>query len=86
MKVNSNIFLLKCQHVFIETNRFYLLKVFENNRSESESSFNGDGDKTESELRRMSLNRNSIAERKRLYENRSKSVQEEKPQSPLPLM
>lgn len=34
----------------------------------------------------MSLNRNSIAERKRLYENRSKSVQEEKPQSPLPLM
>ncbi|XP_037026035.1 coronin-7 isoform X3 [Bradysia coprophila] len=62
------------------------VKVFENNRSESESSYNGDGDKTENELRRMSLNRNSIAERKRLYENRSKSVQEEKPQSPLPLI
>lgn len=57
--------------------------MFENSRSESENSFNGD--QTDSELRRMSLHRSSIAERRKIYENRSKSVQEEKPQSPVPL-
>lgn len=34
---------------------------------------------------RFSANRNSIAERRRLYENRSQSVIEEKPASPTPL-
>lgn len=43
-------------------------------------------DKTDSELKRLSLNRSSIAERRRLYESRSESCKEEKPpQSPLPL-
>lgn len=58
--------------------------MFESNRSESENSLNGE-DKNESELRRLSANRSSIAERRRIYENRSMSVQEEKPQSPVPL-
>ncbi|XP_013109515.2 coronin-7 isoform X1 [Stomoxys calcitrans] len=60
-------------------------KVFEQNHSESsENSTEGD-DKAESELRRFSPARNSIAERRRLYELHSKSTTEERAQSPVPL-
>ncbi|XP_073834070.1 coronin isoform X2 [Musca autumnalis] len=60
-------------------------KIFEQNHSESsENSTEGD-DKAESELRRFSPARNSIAERRRLYELHSKSTTEERPQSPVPL-
>ncbi|XP_058977707.1 coronin-7 isoform X3 [Musca domestica] len=60
-------------------------KIFEQNHSESsENSTEGD-DKAESELRRFSPARNSIAERRRLYELHSKSTTEERAQSPVPL-
>lgn len=61
-------------------------QIFESNRSESENSLNGtDNNGEPAELRRMSLNRCSIADRRKLYEGRSMSVQPEKPASPLPL-
>nr|XP_014101549.1 coronin-7 isoform X6 [Bactrocera oleae]XP_036231996.1 coronin-7 isoform X6 [Bactrocera oleae]XP_036231997.1 coronin-7 isoform X6 [Bactrocera oleae] len=60
-------------------------KIFEQTHSESsENSTEGD-DKPDAELRRFSAARNSIAERRRLYESRSKSTVEEKSQSPVPL-
>lgn len=60
-------------------------KIFEQNNSESsENSMEGE-DKTDAELRRLTASRNSIAERRRLYESRSKSTVEEKMQSPVPL-
>ncbi|KAM7349682.1 coronin isoform 2-T5 [Cochliomyia hominivorax] len=60
-------------------------KIFEQNHSESsENSTEGD-DKPESELRRFSPARSSIAERRRLYELHSKSTTEERSQSPVPL-
>ncbi|XP_053949848.1 coronin-7 isoform X3 [Anastrepha ludens] len=60
-------------------------KIFEQTHSESsENSTEGD-DKPDTELRRFSAARSSIAERRRLYENRSKSTVEEKSQSPVPL-
>uniref|UniRef100_T1H4Y8 Uncharacterized protein n=1 Tax=Megaselia scalaris TaxID=36166 RepID=T1H4Y8_MEGSC len=65
-------------------NRQKRLFMFEMNHSESsENSTEGD-DKTDAELRRFSAARSSIAERRRLYESRSMSYQEEKPQSPVP--
>lgn len=60
-------------------------KLFEINHSESSENSTEGEDKPDAELRRFSSNRSSIAERRRLYENRSKSVQEEKPQSPVAL-
>ncbi|XP_004529504.1 coronin-7 isoform X4 [Ceratitis capitata] len=60
-------------------------KIFEQTHSESsENSTEGD-DKPDAELRRFSAARSSIAERRRLYESRSKSTVEEKSQSPVPL-
>ncbi|XP_023292446.2 coronin-7 isoform X3 [Lucilia cuprina] len=60
-------------------------KIFEQNHSESsENSTEGD-DKPDSELRRFSPARSSIAERRRLYELHSKSTTEERSQSPVPL-
>ncbi|XP_067641651.1 coronin-7 isoform X2 [Eurosta solidaginis] len=60
-------------------------KIFEQTHSESsENSTEGD-DKPDAELRRFSAARSSIAERRRLYESRSKSQVEEKSQSPVPL-
>lgn len=59
-------------------------KLFEGSRSESNS---GDNEDTaDVEICRMSANRNSIAERRRMYEARSNSITDEKPQSPLPLV
>lgn len=61
------------------------MQIFEQNHSESsENSTEGD-DKPDSELRRFSPARNSIAERRRLYELHSKSTTEERSQSPVPL-
>ncbi|KAL9880351.1 coronin-7 isoform X4 [Glossina fuscipes] len=60
-------------------------KIFEQNNSESsENSTEGD-DKPDAELRRFSPSRNSIAERRRMYEMHSKSANEERSQSPVPL-
>ncbi|XP_055597731.1 coronin-7 isoform X2 [Uranotaenia lowii] len=62
-------------------------KIFESKAStESEDQFDAAGtdDKT-NQFERLSGQRTSIAERRRLYENRSQSVQEEKPASPVPL-
>lgn len=61
-------------------------QIFENARSESE---NASHDSTDAEeLRRLTLNRSSIAERRRLYESRtiSGATEEKPPQSPLPTM
>lgn len=61
-----------------------LQQIFENARLESESVSNDSTDAEE--LRRMSVNRSSIAERRRLYEARSNSsnIDDKPPQSPLP--
>lgn len=60
--------------------------MFERNRSMSEIA-SIDEDRVDTELRRMSSNRCSIADRRKMYEGRSMSVQvvAEKPMSPLPL-
>ncbi|XP_055843174.1 coronin-7 isoform X6 [Episyrphus balteatus] len=60
-------------------------KIFELNHSESSENSTEGEDKNEVELRRNSPTRSSIADRRRLYENRSRSTQEEKMQSPAPL-
>lgn len=60
-------------------------KIFELNHSESSENSTEGEDKNEVELRRNSPTRSSIADRRRLYENRSRSTQEEKIQSPAPL-
>ncbi|XP_055370713.1 coronin-7 isoform X3 [Condylostylus longicornis] len=60
-------------------------KLFEMNNSESSGNSTESEDKPD-ELKRLSSNRSSIAERRRLYENRSKSMQDEKAQSPVPLL
>ncbi|XP_017054933.1 coronin-7 isoform X4 [Drosophila ficusphila] len=60
-------------------------KIFEQNSESSENSMEGDGDRTDAEMRRLSSSRSSFAERRRIYENRSKSQVDEKPQSPVPL-
>lgn len=57
-------------------------KLFELNKKESEDSDTVD---EKDNFERFSSSRNSIAERRRLYENRSQSVQEEKAASPQPL-
>lgn len=59
------------------------LQIFETTRSDSE---NGSHDNVDAdEIRRLSMNRSSIAERRRLYESRTMSMTEDKPpQSPLP--
>ncbi|SPP86639.1 coronin-7 isoform X4 [Drosophila guanche] len=59
-------------------------KIFEQNSESSENSTEGE-DRTDADLRRFSSARSSIAERRRLYENRSKSQVDEKAQSPVPL-
>ncbi|CAD7091004.1 unnamed protein product [Hermetia illucens] len=61
-------------------------KLFELNHSESSENSTEGEDKLDAELKRLTSARSSIAERRRLYENRSKSVQEDKPQSPVPLI
>ncbi|XP_030380974.1 coronin-7 isoform X2 [Scaptodrosophila lebanonensis] len=59
-------------------------KIFEQNSESSENSTEGE-DRTDAELLRLSATRQSIAERRRLYESRSKSQVEEKSQSPVPI-
>ncbi|XP_017850357.1 coronin-7 isoform X2 [Drosophila busckii] len=59
-------------------------KIFEQNSESSENSTEGE-DRTDSDLRHLTAVRSSIAERRRLYENRSKSQVDEKAQSPVPL-
>ncbi|XP_017113240.1 coronin-7 isoform X3 [Drosophila elegans] len=59
-------------------------KIFEQNSESSENSTEGE-DRTDADLRRFSSSRSSFAERRRIYENRSKSQVDEKPQSPVPL-
>lgn len=60
-------------------------QIFENALLESENASHENADAEE--LRRLSQNRSSIAERRRLYEARSTSSNgdEKPPQSPLPL-
>lgn len=59
------------------------LQIFENARSDSE---NGSQDNVDAEeIRRLSMNRSSIAERRRLYESRT-MTDEKPPQSPLPTL
>ncbi|XP_037938680.1 coronin-7 isoform X4 [Teleopsis dalmanni] len=61
-------------------------KIFEQNNSESSENSTEGEDKPDADLRRLSTTRSSIAERRRLYENRSKSTIEEKTMhSPVPL-
>ncbi|XP_062539455.1 coronin-7 isoform X3 [Armigeres subalbatus] len=61
-------------------------KIFESRVStESEDQFDAAGDDKPSQFERLSGQRTSIAERRRMYESRSQSVQEEKPASPVPL-
>ncbi|XP_055910299.1 coronin-7 isoform X4 [Eupeodes corollae] len=60
-------------------------KIFELNHSESSGNSTEGEDKPEVELRRNLTTRGSIADRRRLYENRSRSTQDEKIQSPAPL-
>ncbi|XP_053691044.1 coronin-7 isoform X2 [Sabethes cyaneus] len=61
-------------------------KIFESKAStESEDQFDASSDDKVNQFERLSGQRTSIAERRRLYENRSQSVQEEKPASPVPL-
>ncbi|XP_017064744.1 coronin-7 isoform X3 [Drosophila eugracilis] len=59
-------------------------KIFEQNSESSENSTEGE-DRTDADLRRSCSSRSSFAERRRIYENRSKSQVDEKPQSPVPL-
>ncbi|KAL7744975.1 hypothetical protein ACLKA6_007244 [Drosophila palustris] len=59
-------------------------KIFEQNSESSENSTEGE-DRTDADLRRFSAVRSSIAERRRVYESRSKSQVDEKAQSPVPL-
>ncbi|XP_044316938.1 coronin-7 isoform X3 [Drosophila rhopaloa] len=59
-------------------------KIFEQNSESSETSMEGE-DRTGADLQRLSTSRSSFAERRRIYENRSKSQVDEKPQSPVPL-
>ncbi|XP_055540923.1 coronin-7 isoform X3 [Wyeomyia smithii] len=61
-------------------------KIFESRVSPvSEDQFDAASDDKANQFERFSGQRTSIAERRRLYENRSQSVQEEKPASPVPL-
>lgn len=59
--------------------------MFEHACSEGGASVTDNGD---AELKRLSANRSSIAERRRMYESRSISgnAEEKPPQSPLPLL
>ncbi|XP_064555411.1 coronin-7 isoform X1 [Drosophila montana] len=59
-------------------------KIFEQNSESSENSTEGE-DRTDADLRRFSAVRSSIAERRRVYESRSKSQVDDKAQSPVPL-
>ncbi|KAH8396307.1 hypothetical protein KR222_007695 [Zaprionus bogoriensis] len=59
-------------------------KIFEQNSESSENSTEGE-DRTDADLHRFSVVRSSIAERRRVYESRSKSQVDEKAQSPVPL-
>uniref|UniRef100_A0A1Q3FJI9 Coronin n=1 Tax=Culex tarsalis TaxID=7177 RepID=A0A1Q3FJI9_CULTA len=61
-------------------------KIFESKLStESEDQFDAALDDVSNQFERLSGQRTSIAERRRMYESRSQSVQEEKPASPVPL-
>ncbi|XP_065076431.1 coronin-7 isoform X4 [Ochlerotatus camptorhynchus] len=61
-------------------------KIFESKVStEAEDQFDAAAEDKPSQFERLSGQRTSIAERRRMYENRSQSVQEEKPASPVPL-
>lgn len=60
------------------------IKIFEQNSESSENSTEGE-DRTDADLRRFSAVRSSIAERRRVYESRSKSQVDEKAGSPVPL-
>lgn len=65
-------------------NRLFILQMFENALLESENASHDSADAEE--LRRLTLNRSSIAERRRLYESRSNTnIEEKPPQSPLPI-
>ncbi|KRF80721.1 coronin-7 isoform X4 [Drosophila virilis] len=59
-------------------------KIFEQNSESSGNSTEGE-DRTDADLRRFSAVRSSIAERRRVYESRSKSQVDDKAQSPVPL-
>lgn len=64
----------------------FFQQIFENARAESGNSSHDSVDADE--LSRLSLNRSSIAERRRMYEARSISssgTEEKPPQSPLPV-
>lgn len=61
----------------------FILQIFENTRLDSE---NGSNDNVDAEdIRRLTMNRSSIAERRRLYESRA-MTEEKPPQSPLPTL
>lgn len=64
----------------------FKFQIFESSRSDSENANHDNVDAEE--IRRLSLNRSSIAERRRLYESRSISgnADDKPPQSPLPSM
>lgn len=69
-----------------KTDCLFIQQIFENALLESENTSHDSTDAEE--LRRLTLNRSSIAERRRLYESRSISnnAEEKPPQSPLPMM
>ncbi|KPU77488.1 uncharacterized protein Dana_GF19341, isoform C [Drosophila ananassae] len=60
-------------------------KIFEQNSESSENSTESEDRADAADLRRLSTARSSIADRRRLYESRSKSQVDEKAQSPVPL-
>lgn len=65
--------------------KFRFSQIFENVRSELETVDSADAD---DDLKRLSQNRCSIAERRRMYESRSitGNPDEKPPQSPLPMV
>uniref|UniRef100_A0A182MAM5 Coronin n=1 Tax=Anopheles culicifacies TaxID=139723 RepID=A0A182MAM5_9DIPT len=63
-----------------------LRKIFERQASsESVDQFDSSSDDAKNQFERMSAQRTSLAERRRMFESRSQSVQDEKASSPTPL-
>uniref|UniRef100_A0A182VT39 Coronin n=1 Tax=Anopheles minimus TaxID=112268 RepID=A0A182VT39_9DIPT len=63
-----------------------LRKIFERQTSsESVDQFDSSSDDAKNQFERMSAQRTSLAERRRMFESRSQSVQDEKASSPTPL-
>ncbi|XP_049299985.1 coronin-7 isoform X2 [Anopheles funestus] len=61
-------------------------KIFERQASsESVDQFDSGSDDAKNQFERMSAQRTSLAERRRMFESRSQSVQDEKASSPMPL-